>query len=850
MDNGKSQGTLAEKGTLAIVQNNRIDPSMASIKESVALGNFDLAGAAPFLPASVRQLAGVANGSIDINVANGKSGTVGASIDVLKPTIELAAFQPGESLPLDRLSLSLPRPTTVDLSAGPEHWADWVFKAGDGRTQQIKLAADMDGAKLFNVTVTADVTAGELMDLAANRRPAGPAGATGRVEVTADADPGKLFRLLPKTLALRDGVELTSAPFKCTLTGDFSPASVALSSSLDLGEVKGRNTIEKRDLAIEPFHLSFKGKSLGGGWQMPDLRDLALTIQHGQGLSADFQGEALTSVNGKLHVTLRDIMGEAGQFIDLGERHADGDITLTAKAEGELLSGPATADNSRPAVNQLNVGLVTRDLLLQGIAGTAGAKLAQRFIGVEITGEIDRDRASGQVQSLKGLKFTARAGDEAQPNIVADLQATLVTFQNSLVTDPKTGRSSTVRTASIPEFKTDKLGIADLKLAQADFGGFVPFLKDIGIDHGSMSLAGTSGSYNGARHMLDFGIFPRLDELTAYKLPAAPATAPSAPAGRPSAPVQIVSNYSLVAAIGGKLSSDNGATRLTLSNLSITDSPQWLSITKTGDSSRDRGECGRHHVGKRRDQAVDGTRAVQRHRLEAGGNAGGGDGVGRPGIWSREAHTGAFGRHAGCRQQGQPAHAGPQRPGEGPGACCRDREVQPGRRSRQGQGDHRRRPCWHARPRWPAAVGPPAGPSTAHPRTAGHRRRQHHRPGGPADCHSGPGLPARRIRRGAGAFGRPRPGLQAVCFTGRQIALDQCGAVGRRQLAIPARSIRRSRRPAAGTDLSGRRLVPANAHDAERHDQAGRQRIAAGLHRSRHRSQDADLQREEGRCRE
>ena len=77
------------------------------MKESISLANFDLGGAAPFLPTSVRQLAGVANGNINIDVANGKSGTIDASLDVQKPMSHWL-FQPGESLPLDRLNLTFP----------------------------------------------------------------------------------------------------------------------------------------------------------------------------------------------------------------------------------------------------------------------------------------------------------------------------------------------------------------------------------------------------------------------------------------------------------------------------------------------------------------------------------------------------------------------------------------------------------------------------------------------------------------------------------------------------------------------------------------------------------------------
>ena len=99
---------------------------------------------------------------------------------------------------------------------------------------------------------------------------------------------------------------------------------------------------------------------------------------------------------------------------------------------------------------------------------------------------------------------------------------------------------------------------------------------------GRCRLLGTSGSYDGARHLLDFVFFPRIDELTA--LQSANVADHRASGHAACQPVQIVSSYSLVSAVGGILRADNGTTRLTLSNLSITDSPQWLSITKAGDA--------------------------------------------------------------------------------------------------------------------------------------------------------------------------------------------------------------------------------------------------------------------------
>jgi hypothetical protein len=582
MNNGPAQGTFTEKGTLAVVQNNRVSPSTAAIKETLSMENFDLAGAQPFLPASVRQLAGVANGSIDLDIASGKSGTVGATLDIQKPAVALAAFAGDESLPLDRFGLSFPQPTTIDLTGGPDHWADWVLKVGDGRTQQITLFAEKDGTKLLDLTVAANVTPGQILGLAANRRPTG-AGGAGRLEVIAHADPGKLFQLMPKTLALKNGVELTSAQVQYTASADFTATSALLNQALDSSEIKGRDTVEKRDITVQPFHLSFKGTTFGGGWQMPDLRDLGLTIHHGPGINGDFQGAALTSVNGALDLKPREILAELGQFIDLGNRTAEGDVTVTARAQGDL-PGSTSADSSKPAVNTFQLQLAAHDLKLAGLAAAnPGAILAQKFVGVDISGEVDRNRGSGQVEALRGLRLLARAGDEAQPNVVADLKAALVAFQDSLFTDPTTGKSSTIRSATIPELKAEKLGVVDLKLAQADFGVFLPFLKDIRIDHGSLSLVGTSGSYDGAAGILDFGLFPRIDELTAVRLVPSPTISPAITPSTPRAPTPIVSGYSLAAAIGGKLSSGRDSSRLTLSNVSVTDSPQWLNIAKAGN---------------------------------------------------------------------------------------------------------------------------------------------------------------------------------------------------------------------------------------------------------------------------
>ena len=90
-------------------------------------------------------------------------------------------------------------------------------------------------------------------------------------------------------------------------------------------------------------------------------------------------------------------MAEVGQFIDMGDRKADGDVTLTAKAEGDLLSGPTTSDTTKPSRQHLHLQLAARDLQLQGFAANrAGRTLAQHFVGVDIGGEVDRDRTAGK----------------------------------------------------------------------------------------------------------------------------------------------------------------------------------------------------------------------------------------------------------------------------------------------------------------------------------------------------------------------------------------------------------------------------------------------------------------------
>ena len=241
----------------------------------------------------------------------------------------------------DHFQLTVPA-TTVDMSAGPDHWADWVIKVADGKTQQISVVADKDGAKLLNISIAANITAGQFNELAANHNAVG----SGRVDLIAHCDLGKVAQSMPHTLAVKDGVSVKSAQLQLTLGAEFSPGLSAVSQSLDISDAVATDTVAKRDIQLKPLHLALQGTSFGGGWQMPDLRDLGLTVSYGDGLHGDFQGKTLTSVNGTLTANLQLLLGDLGQLIDLGDRRASGTITLTAKADGDSIgSGAATRSN-------------------------------------------------------------------------------------------------------------------------------------------------------------------------------------------------------------------------------------------------------------------------------------------------------------------------------------------------------------------------------------------------------------------------------------------------------------------------------------------------------------------------
>jgi hypothetical protein len=559
------RGTLKLGGSVDVVENNELRIEAANVDETVELVGLGLPALAAFLPpGTIDTMRGDTNATVVVRMTAGQGGFVEAQLT----SDGFAAGGPalkGDTLTARQLAITVPR-TTIDMSSGLGAWTNWPIRTGGDKPQPITIALVHEGHQ-DAVTLGLDATPQSLMNLAENLKPA----ATGRVDLGVDVDVGALARQLPAVFPERDGRRLTSAKLAQAVRADLTPQRANLTETLDLTDIALANA-DGSTARLEPIHQAFRAGTLGGGWAMPELRDIRLVLNSGFA-RAEFGGAELGNLSGTATGDLAQTQAELGQFIPMDGMSLAGTFVVALTSSGDV------ANPAAPAT--LGAVVTFTDLGLDGIAGLDG--LRQGHTRLEAAAEVHRSEAG--IQALRGVRVVARTGESEQKLTLDSELTALVNFSESTRTNPATRQPETVRTPEVPEFTIRKL-TADLAAAQRDFPSQFAGLSGQGlrIESGVLSLTG-SGSYKGAGAAFD--LKGGVNDLDLTRVPPVRATASATLAQVPPAPenVAVLRDYALSldaagAYVPGDASSSSSSSTVRLSRLSITDNQKMLALDK------------------------------------------------------------------------------------------------------------------------------------------------------------------------------------------------------------------------------------------------------------------------------
>ena len=198
------------------------------------------------------------------------------------------------------------------------------------------LKVHQGGRNVGSVVVGGRGTIGALQNLARNMKP----GSAGQVQLAATANVGHFLASMPRTFGVRPSTTPQSGEFAMTFGLTHTPDQASVQNVIDLRNLKAveRTPQGERQLAFHDRHLELNATTLGGGWQMPDLRDLKLALT-GEGATGDFSGPSLTELNGTLKLVLQTLQQDFGQVVDFGGLQLQGETTVAVETTGNCWRG-------------------------------------------------------------------------------------------------------------------------------------------------------------------------------------------------------------------------------------------------------------------------------------------------------------------------------------------------------------------------------------------------------------------------------------------------------------------------------------------------------------------------------
>lgn len=555
------KGTLKVGGTVDVIENNEVRVETANVDEKIEIAGVALPALAAFMPpGTIDTMRGDANAVVQVKLNAGRGGFVEAEFT----SDGFAASGPalkGDTLQAKRFVLSVPR-TSIDMSAGHGSWANWPIRTGGDTPQPIRITLVQNG---YEDTVTLGVTATRqsLMNLAQNLKP----GAAGQLDLAVNVDLGGYARQLPNVFQGQDGRRLTSAKLAHAISVMLAPDRASIDERLALTEITLANA-DGSPAKLEPIQQELRAVTLGGGWAMPELRDIGLVLNSGFA-KAEFGGKEISNLAGSATGDLARTQAELGQFVPMGGMQLGGTFDIELKSSGDVTNATAPT--------KLAASATFTGLRLDGVAGFE--RFQQGHTRVEASAQVLRD--AGGVKGLRDAVVVARTGQSEQAlTLDTELTAT-VDFVETTKPNPATGAAETVRVAEVPQYAIRRL-TADLAAAQREFPTQFAGLNEQGLrfESGALSLSG-SGSYR--PDAISFDVKGGVNDVDLSKAAPVAATASAALAQVPPAAERstVLRDYTLSIDAGGSYAPGDGPSATTrLKRLAITDNQKMLSLTK------------------------------------------------------------------------------------------------------------------------------------------------------------------------------------------------------------------------------------------------------------------------------
>lgn len=465
-------GRITLAGSLPIARNNQIDIDFARLRQRLAVAGIDLASLAVLLPpdSGITALGGVSYGELTISGGE-QSLDVSGNLQATGLVVGGPALE-GDTYRSETATITIPQ-TIVRLPADGESFNQARFAIGSGDPgAALEIAIDQG-----RITARGDLSGESLVRLANNLTP----GADGTAAVTVELDLGALARQLPNAMQVNADLQALQGRLAIDAQLTMTPQRATPSIAARLTEVSAVNARTNQPVRLAPITLAASATSLGGGGDIPDIRNIQLSLDSGtDGFArADIRGDNLGSIQGEVRASLARMQQELSQFIDFGAMQLAGELTTRITTEGDLSKAGATS--------VLNVVSTLTALRIEGIDDTP--PIDQSRLQFAIGGTLHRG-AEGQpfLRRIRGMTAILQAGAPQNPAIDAELAADIE------LTPTGNGDSATVA-VELPRWEVRRF-LVDMPVVQQDTQAVRAALveREVAIPTGRITLA-ARGSY-------------------------------------------------------------------------------------------------------------------------------------------------------------------------------------------------------------------------------------------------------------------------------------------------------------------------------------------------------------------
>lgn len=382
-------GRISASGAVKIGADGQFRPDAMDGRQSFELADLDLSALRAFLPAEqVRQLAGIARGSLAVSFAAGKDATASGSLLITDVSFAGAGLAPGEKFSCKSVSLDVP-PARLIMS--PDGMLRTRLIVGDESGRRLSLKLDQGSAAVF-----ADATVESLLRTVAGQAP----GDAGRLGFDASIDVGALAAAMPRTLGVMPGAKVTAGTYRHTVRATLARDRARYSAEVSLAGLAA-DVPEKGRVTMKDVTLATSADIFGGGGVIPDLRDVKLAMGSAFA-NADLQAPRLDALRATVEGDLAQLRQELGQIFDLGQMELAGQIKLAITSKGDLAAPGGTA---RLEIKLTGTGIAVK---------TAGMQIDEPRLVVQADGVMRRGR-DVFIGGIDGLTISAVSGPAAAP---------------------------------------------------------------------------------------------------------------------------------------------------------------------------------------------------------------------------------------------------------------------------------------------------------------------------------------------------------------------------------------------------------------------------------------------------